>query len=204
MRSLAVVSLALLASPAIAQDGFYMGFGLGSFDYQDNAIVRVLSTNIPRGGAIDDSALSLKLYGGYELNENFAVEVSYGKIDSLVGEGFGFDPPPLPGLFIYSITADLNPFSARAVGQLPLDRSMFFASLGWFRLDGDVVFRTIQGSGPAGGLRSLDESGLIATLGVEWRLGGAESKYRVRLEYESWDIDDADASSISAGLSYRF
>jgi hypothetical protein len=204
MRMITLVSLALLASPTLAQNGFYAGLGLGAFNYQDSRFVRVIPSRIPRFGGVSDTTLSYKLYGGFEVNDNLAIEISYGTTATLKGEGIAFDPPPLPGDFTYSIETEFTATVAKAVGRLPLGRSTLLGSIGYFHMDGDAFFETISGTGPAGGAVSFSEDGLIATVGVEWRLGGSNSRFRVRLEYEWWDISSADASTLGVGLTYRF
>jgi len=44
----------------------------------------------------------------------------------------------------------------------------------------------------------------MAQLGIEWRFGRFGTGFGVRLEYEWWDISDVDASTVGAGISYRF
>lgn len=204
MRAITLVSLALLASPAFAQSGFYVGLGLGSFDYEDSTIVRVIPSNIPRFGSVSDTASSYKLYGGFDLNDNFAIEISYGTSDELKGEGIGFDPPPLPGDFRFSIKTEFTATVAKAMGRLPLGRSVLLGSLGYFHMDGDALSETVSGVGPAGGSISFNEDGVVGTVGVEWALSESVTGYRVRLEYEWWDMDSADASTLGVGVSYRF
>jgi hypothetical protein len=66
-----VCCLALWSAGALAQDkeGAFLGAGVGQFDLQEEGDGQL---------AIDDTALSYRIYGGYRFNDTWAVEGAYG------------------------------------------------------------------------------------------------------------------------------
>jgi OOP family OmpA-OmpF porin len=66
-----LLALSLAAAPAAAQDaGFYLGGSLGTGDAKNtcNGVA----------GQCDDNDTAYKLFGGYQMNRNFAWELAYG------------------------------------------------------------------------------------------------------------------------------
>jgi opacity protein-like surface antigen len=72
----------------------------------------------------------------------------------------------------------------------------FFAGAGYF--DADATAFAQLGSFRAE--ESASEDGLTAVLGLQWDF----SSVSLRVEYEWFDVDDADVSELGIGLHYRF
>jgi hypothetical protein len=78
MRGILLILIALVATPAMAKTPWYAGAGVGATNY--------------RGGSnfapydMDEWKAGFDLFGGYQLNEKWAVEVGY--IDFGEGEGY--------------------------------------------------------------------------------------------------------------------
>lgn len=217
-----ILLLVLFGNATQAQENVYVGLGYGGFDYEEKTADLILDN-------VGDTLESIKLFGGFELNEHIALEISYGESDDLQQSGFvvvdlGAIVDPSVGLEVFpdtTVSRNLNidhvTTALRAVGQVPLgDWGVFLGGIGWFRTDSDVrqtdfytndlfdahpllenpEFDTFSAT--------LRNDGLMATLGVEWRFGRFGTRYGVRLEYEWWDIDNVDASTIGVALTYGF
>jgi hypothetical protein len=209
-RPCAVLLLALIGAAAQAQESVYVGIGYGGFDYEESRTDPVL-------GKVGDTLDSYKLFGGFEFNDNFAIEVSYGETDDLMQAGSVIatvaDENGLYPNTLVSSNANLDFASTtlRALGQVPLGWGVFIGGIGYHRTDGDVretisfdnslfpstpvVFRDDF---------TISNNGLMATLALEWRFGRFGTRYGVRVEYEWWDIDEVDASTLGLALSYGF
>jgi OOP family OmpA-OmpF porin len=191
MSVLAALGLtAAMAAHADTQPSFYMGAGFGT-------------TKVGGGGGalgvgdlgdvdgVDDSDTGFKVFGGYNFNQNFAVELSYfdlGEAGASVSDGID----------TASFSIGISGFGASAVGTLPVsDMFSVFAKLGFasYDVDGDA---SVSGFGSA----SFSESESDMTYGVGGALGFGQ--FGLRLEYEAINVDDGDANMISLSGVYHF
>ena len=196
MRIVTALLLALLGTAAYAQEGIYAGVGLGSFDYEEQISDSVF-------GAIADKVSSYKVYGGFEISDYFAIEMSYGKTSDIIERRSGNDPTL--GMVTADFVIDYTTTALRAVGQVPLDWGVLLAGIGFYSSESDFrELLTAECCGSLSNAGSFAEDGLMAQLGIEWRFGRFGTGFGVRLEYEWWDISDVDASTVGAGISYRF
>ena len=197
MRRLLACLLTLVASGASAQDNMYAGLGFGEFDYQEEYTDPVL------GVMVGDSVSSYKIFGGFEFNDYFAIEISYGKTDSIVSSGSGVDA--IAGPYFYQLDLEYTKTALRAVGQLPIGDFVLLGGLGYFSSDGDVdEYFDVACCGQFGNEGSLSDDGMLAQLGVEWRFGRFGTRYALRLEYETWDMTSVDANTVGLAFSYGF
>jgi hypothetical protein len=174
----------------------YVGLGYGEFDYEEQFVDPIL-------GQVSDSVPSYKLFGGFEFNDHLAIEISYGKTDSIV-KSASVDVFPF-GNIDYQLDMEFTKTALRAVGQLPLDSVVLLASLGYFSADGDVdEFIGTECCGAEASEGSLSDDGMMAQLGVEWRFGRFGARYGLRLEYEWWDMSDVDTSTVGLAFTYGF
>jgi OOP family OmpA-OmpF porin len=171
-----------MAAHADVQPGFYMGAGFGTTKVGDDAF----------GSSVDDSDTGFKVFGGYDFNQNFAVEVSYFDLGEASGSFEDIDFGRI------DFDAGISGFSASAVGTLPVsDMFSVFAKLGFASYDVDAHV-TVAGFGSGSG--STSESDMV--YGVGGALGFGQ--FGLRLEYEAINVDNGDANMISLSGMFRF
>ena len=90
--------------------------------------------------------------------------------------------------------------TVRGVGYLPLSWGSLFLGIGYFDSDADAFLEFDDGFTISRIEDSASEDGATYILGVQWDF----SAVSLRLEYEDWDIDEADASQFGVGLHWRF
>jgi len=198
MRShrFAVLLSALLGTAAQAQDSIYVGVGFGGFDYQE-------SFDDIFFGRVSDSVDTYKIFGGFEFNEHFALEMSYRETGDIKQVGSAVLDPV--GLVTDSLTSDFKMTNLVATGQFVKDWGVLLGGLGFFSSDNDVrEDLTLECCEPLTLESSIRDDGLSAMLGIEWRFGRFGTRYGIHLEYEWWDIDAADASAVGISFSYGF
>lgn len=183
----AVSCIASLLFPlaANADSGFYLGGSVGG-----GTIERDISDpdfpDLPT--SIDEDDTAWKLFGGYTFDLpliKLGVEggyVDFGKpeVDTTIGQ-IEFD------------TTGLNLWGVAGLGLGPID---VFAKLGYVFWD---VETSVAGL-PELGSPSDDGSDIGYGIGAAFNLG----RLSIRGEYEIYDIDVADVTMLSIGLSYRF
>lgn len=157
------------------------------------------------GGPIDnrdETDTAMRVFGGYDLNGNLGVVLSY--VD--LGEG-GYDGPAYEG-FTDTLSADGWDMSFVA-GIAPGEQKKFgiFATIGMFKWKQDVAYRDASGFYP------YEDSGtsLSYGLGCELTLGEG-GQWGVHFDYQMFkDVGDADNSGheydrtmIAVGVQYHF
>jgi OOP family OmpA-OmpF porin len=148
----------------------------------------------------DDTDTAFKIFGGYQVNPNLAIEVAY--LDLGEAKANGTDTV----LGDTTLTIAISGFNLAAVGSIPVaERFELLGKAGFFIWDLDArVTSSTLGSG------SLSESGTAFMFG----LGGlvkANDRVGVRLEWERFvDVGDEDSTGqsdidlVSASLVIRF
>jgi len=206
MRGLIIFGLLAASSVVTAQDraGGYIGGELGQFDYSED-----LSAIAP-GIDFDESSTSLKLLGGYRFNDYLGVEADWRSVDDLETTQSFFIPDI--GTLTTTLGAEIDAITIRVLGYVPFPWGSLIYGGGYFDYDADVYVRArLQGGGPLPGpgpgpnpgleLRdSASDSGGTAILGLQWEL----NSINIRVNYEWFNIEDADVQQIGAGIAYRF
>src|SRR5689334_13665712 len=175
--------VAATAAHADTQPGFYAGVGFGTTTIDDDGF---------DGAGIDDSDTGFKFFGGYSLNENFAIEAAYFDFGKASGR---FDDP-----FFGSASFDVgvSGLSASVIGRLPVTQTVaLYGKVGFASYDVDASVN-IAGMGGSG---SQSETDMI--YGIGGSLSFAQ-RFEARVEYEALDLDGGDASMISISGLYRF
>ncbi|HEY7671666.1 MAG TPA: porin family protein [Gammaproteobacteria bacterium] len=134
------------------------------------------------GVDFSESSTAYKLYGGYRFNDTWAFEGSYSDLDTLEDSA--------PGLVIG--IDDIAVLAVRGLGHF----GPAFVGAGYFDADATAFLEL-------GSFRveeSASENGLTAVVGLQWDF----SSVSLRIEYEWFDIDEADATQLGVGLHYRF
>jgi hypothetical protein len=181
-RSFGLALALCVASPGVAlsaDNGFYLG-GSASDVSSDYA------APTSAGPARDDDGF--KLIGGFRPLDKFAVEANY--VD------FGTTRVPLNIACVTTpcpteTTIDSQALSVSAIGLFTLPLVDFYGRVGVARWEAEqrIAFaRKGEGTDPTYGV------------GMQVRLGS----FAVRVEYERFEFDDADADLRSIGFTYTF
>lgn len=173
--------LAMLATPAVhaAEDKLYAGVAVGTSG------VLTVSSGAGRFDSTNKPA-SFDLYGGYDFNDNFAIEAGYARFGK-----FKFDSPA---------TVDLSAMHVAAKGSMALgDSFSVYAKLGLAR-------DRVEVAGLAPGSETTTKTRALIGIGADYRLTG---KLAVSLGYTDYGtIKDGDGKlnirRVEAGLKYHF
>lgn len=176
----ALAAALLLAGPAVADSGFYVGGSVGNtaleFDFED-------------GGddfTFDENDFSWKAYGGFKFPVpalHLAVEGGYrslgGPSTTIASQEFGID-----------VTA----WDVFGVAGFDLGPVTVFGKLGMIAWDAEVTLAGLDAG-------SEDDQDMGYGLGASFNLGS----FQLRAEYEAFDVSDInDLYMLSAGFVYTF
>lgn len=204
---LGLVLLGIFASPyAMAQDsGWYGGLNLGR---TQASIDEARIANGLMGGAAAVSSMSerdttngLKLYGGYQLNRNIAIEAGYYNLGK-----YGFSATTVPPGTLDG-TIRLRGLNIDLVGIMPLtEKFSVFGRIGAAQTQARDSFSGTGAAVVAVSSTSRRDTNLKVGLGMEYKLTPAVG---VRAEFERYRINDGvgnrgDVDMMSVGLVYRF
>ena len=222
MRAVLAVFLLLVSLHAAAQQrglGLYAGIGIGKFQFEENygplsvelddslvdGIVGNATQTIGlRSARLDDSELSWKLFGGWNITGNLGVEVSYGRANELTST---YTEQVGDVTVSTNLSTNIDIGTARVMGYLPFRVGAFFGGLGYFSAEtnstqnvGLVVsgVGSVQNAVNLGG--SATDSGPTAIVGFQWAL----PTLVLRADYELLDMNAGSAATLSAGVSLRF
>ena len=189
----AFVTSALLASaPAFAADdsGFYIGAGIG-----DGSV----TVDIDEASDFDGSDTAFKVFGGYKFMKYVGVELEYidaGDAEDKWSESFEGISEEL------KVTIGFSGFNASAVGILPIgEKFNVFGKLGFMMWDADLRARySFDGF-------SDSESDSDSGTDFSWGVGAGfdfTDNLGVRVEYQAFEIEDADADLFSGSVVWMF
>lgn len=196
MRLIGLVVLLAFATPTLAQEGMYVGLGLSSFDYSEDA-------GFLAPEAFSDTVSAWKAYGGFEFGEHVGVEIRYGATGKIETTSAGTDPTL--GDYTAAVSTDFKITSALVLGVLPKDWGALFGGVGYFNSTGKARLTLDTACcGVFNPTASANDNGLTAALGVEWRFGRFDTGVALRLEYEWLDFENGNASTLGIGVAYRF
>jgi OOP family OmpA-OmpF porin len=190
--ALAGVAFAFSFQPAFAQtSSWYLGASIG----QSDASVDCAGTT-----SCDTEDSSWRIFGGYQVNRNFAIELGYSTLGEASAGVPAFGPFPASRVTLEATAWDLS-----AVGILPIaERFSAFGRLGLYRADTDIDVN-FPGVGSAGD----SDSNTDLTFGVGLRYDFAQN-VGVRAEWQRFsdvsaaDFGEGDVDVISVGLVVRF
>lgn len=205
--ALSLLALAVIASPfAMADDaGWYVGANAGQSRAKiDDA--RITSGLLGSGFATtsisdDDRSTGYKVFGGYQINKNFALEGGYFDLGK-----FGFNANTVPAGTLNG-NIKLRGLNLDAVGILPITEK--FSAFGRAGVNYAQAKDSFSGTGAVGVLNPNP-----STRGANYKLGlGVQYAFTdalaMRAEVERYRINDAvgnkgDVDLISVGLVYHF
>jgi len=180
---------------AHAQDfsGPYIGIGAGFFNYEEQ--------NEENGFLISDGATSYRIVGGYQLNEIYAIEASFGRSSDLeenffipVQTGSGVQFAPLT----FGVEAEVK--TLRFVAFAPVWGLSMFGSLGYYDADIEHSVTIDFPPDPFRETFTVSDNGVTVAGGIQYEW----SRIALRGEYEWFDTDDSDTSSINVIAVFRF
>lgn len=180
-----VLSGLVAASQASAQ-GFYIGGSVGKSDFDDNN-----TTGLITSGTVDGKDTGFKIFGGYQFNQNFGVELAYVDLGQASYSGF-FGAVPVTGGTVK--TSGLN---ISAVGTLPLGSGFaLFGKAGLFTWEAKANDTT-------GGLPfSATDDGVDLSLGIGASYDFTKN-FAIRAEWERFKAV-GDINLLSLGIVYKF
>jgi len=230
VKLLAASMVAVTATSAMAETGkWYMGMGAGLSRYHDwaskadardlmyafGSSVGVNSFNGSQHGDADDGAFSYKVFGGYTITENVAVEFAY--IDMGIVEANSYAAGTFYDAVNNSVSGDLYANAKAEVNAFTLDANLNYPITSGIMLtaragaySADTKLRIL-----AGGTISSEEynyskteknTGFHYGAGVNFEMSKAVG---VRAEWECLHGIEAndgksDVSLLSASLTYAF
>lgn len=219
MRVTFAFFLLLVSINAAAQQrglGLYAGVGVGNFQLtEDHGPLSVVvddrlvdeivgSATQTISGRLDDSELSLKVYGGWNISGNLGVEVSYGRANELTSR-YTEQVGDLTVSANLSTNIDIG--SARVMGYLPFRVGTVFGGLGYFSAKTSStqnVALVVSGVGsvqsPVNLGGSATDNGPTAIVGFQWSL----PMLTLRADYELLDMNAGRAATLSAGVVLGF
>lgn len=174
-KSLLVISLTSCIANANATETYsqgYVGVGVGKVDLDEETF---------------DDPTGFELIGGYTINENFAVEVSY--VD--FGKASDNEPPE------FKISADS--LTVGAVGIIPIESKVeLFAKVGFHSWD---IEATQAGYGK---IAEDDGTDLFWGLGGNYKLSDQAAIGVKYMKYDFGSDVDSDVTMLSATFRYKF
>lgn len=178
------------------------GFGFASSAYAQQAYVGasggVSNWSVDCAGttSCDKSGSSFKLFGGYDINPNFAVEGAYASLGKATATGV------IAGVGNVAVESKASGFELAGVFKAPFSKEFTgFAKLG-------VSFMKGEASAVAGaqaGSSSENSTNLLAGLGVSYAV---TKDVAIRGEWETRKVkvagDSGNVSNFTAGVQFNF
>jgi len=181
-----VLSGLAAASQASAQ-GFYIGGSVGQSD-TDNSITSGLITS----GTVDGTDTGFKLFGGYQFNQHFGLELAYVDLGKVSYSGSSGAAPVTGG------KVETSGINFSAVGTLPLNPSFaLFGKIGMFVWDAKAS--DVTGGAPF----SATDDGTDVSYGIGASFNITKN-ISARAEWERFKLDSSDADLLSIGIVFRF
>jgi OOP family OmpA-OmpF porin len=193
------VGAAAMSSAALAQQmrdtGLYIG---GSFGQS--------TADIDCGGttSCDDSDTSWKVFGGYQVNRNFALEVGYGALGEVTAStpAFFVGPTLIPAA---DVKIKTTAWEVVGIGSLPLgERFSLFGKVGLYVADTDIEV-VFAGLGTA--TDADDNVDLTFGFGARYdftRNFGVRAEWQRYGDVKAGDFDKFDVDVMSVGIVFRF
>lgn len=189
IRKIALVLLVmggLIVAPQ-AWGQFYLGGSFGKSDFDDGNAIPDLITS----GTVDGKDSGFKIFGGYQFNQNFGVELAYVDLGKAKYSGT-FGALPVTGGSV-----DTTGFNFSAVGTLPLNPSFeLFGKVGLFAWEAQA--RDTTGGVPFSG--KDDGADLSFGIGASYNIN---KNLSVRAEWEQFKAVDT-ISLLSLGIVFKF
>jgi len=184
----AVLSLgSLIAACQVSAQSFYIGGSVGKSDFDDNNAIPDLITS----GSVDGSDTGFKIFGGYQFNQNFGVELAWVDLGKASYSGT-FSGIPVTGGSVKTSGLNLS-----AVGTLPLGSGFaLFGKVGFLAWESKA--NDVTGGAPFSG--KADGTDLSLGIGASYDF---TKNFGIRAEWERFKaVGDIDL--LSVGVVYKF
>jgi OmpA-OmpF porin, OOP family len=179
-------SIGMAQGMAGADSGWFVGgsFGQSKLDCD--------TSGVP-GASCDDSDTAWRVFGGYQINRHFAVELGY----STLGEATA----SAPGI---TATVEAKAFDLVAVGILPINQQFsVFGKLGMYQADSDLSSNT-----PLIGSASDKNTDVTYGVGLQYDFGknlGLRGEWQQYKKVGSDQVGgDGDVDVFSIGVLWKF
>ena len=188
---LALLAIAALASAPAAHsqpESAYYGLSVGEFDYSDTLFTDEL---------LSDSVSAWHLMVGYQFMEHLAVEGAYGKSGTIrdARTFAGFAPGTQDDVEYETELERI--LTIRLLGVLPFDNGIsLLGGIGYADVKQDIQL-TVNGSSFVGGDASENHPAYYLGVQYDW------DRIALRLGYEKYDMDIADANETSVTFFYK-
>jgi len=210
---------------------FYAGGSLGSVQYDLGRVSAseasdLVMSDFGLSGTVtltrvrdDDTDTGWKLFGGYNINENFGVEVFYADFGEITERIVaGVDATDGVDTYVGDVNLrarlEVTGFGANILGRYPIKDSMaIYAKLGIFRHSTDAKLSfafdgTVNGTAATASESAKDDddgTGYVFGIGGEHRFSNGLG---LRVEWERYKIDtfdsDIDPDVLSGSIFYAF
>ncbi len=178
---------ALVAASQASAQGLYLGGSVGKSDVDES-----ITSGLITSGSVDGKDTGYKIFGGYQFNQNFGVEVGYVDLGKVTYSGFSGASPVTNG------KVDVSGLSISAVGTLQLNPSFgLFGKIG-------ILDWKLKASDITGGVPFSDKatgSDVAFGFGVSYKITRNVS---ARAEWERFKFDSENANFLSIGIAYSF
>ena len=177
----------LVAASQTAAQGFYIGGSVGKSDFDDDNAIPDLITS----GSVDGSDTGFKIFGGYQFNQHFGVELAWVDLGKAGYSG------TFSGLPVTGGTVETSGLNLSAVGILPLGSGFaLFGKAGFFAWESKA--KDVTGGLPFSG----KEDGTDLSLGIGASYDFTKN-FGIRAEWERFKaVGDIDL--LSVGIVYKF
>jgi OOP family OmpA-OmpF porin len=190
----AVFAMGLITSaPLLAQEaGFYLGGSVGKSKGKD-ACGSAATT-------CDDTDSAWKLFGGYQINRNFAAELGYTDLGKFTASGV------VRGINV-SARFEAKAWELVGIGSIPFGKISPYGKLGLYR--GEVKGRAVGSLGAVSVTASDKDTNTDLTFGLGVKFDFT-SNIGIRGEWQRYqkmggdDVGKSDVDVLSVGLMYRF
>jgi len=199
LKALVVLGLPFAVSLAHAEQGFYLGFNVGQATY-DLALddFAIFDDGSIVSASLDDSDTSFGFNLGYQLTENFSLEVGYVDLGEFTldavsdGSGFLYFPGNVDMAFeTTGVTLALKL-------QAPVNEAIsLYGKFGVLSYEVDFSF---SNSGVSGSDTVDDSNDTFYGLGASFAVGNNTS---LNIDYVLYSLDDLDVDVASVGLEFK-
>jgi len=189
---LLVLGALVAAPPAWAQPGFYIGASAGSSSFEND-----ITTGLITSGTVDTTSSGFKLFGGYQFNEYFGLELAYVDLGKATYSGSFFGAPVTGG------KVEVWGLNLSAVGTLPLNPTFsLFGKVGLFAWEAKAKDTT--GGVPFSDTVSGGDFSFGAGVNVRFTKNLSARVEWERFGLTGYDFDLGNADLLSLGIAYNF